>query len=146
MIASLTPTGRRLLGSMSGHKYAKEFAQIQGCPPPCTPAQGVAFRFVHNPMTSRDFIPTAITINERKTCCEGWALSLFRDQAQAAKKFRDLVKKYKHIRNDLGGSLAQGTLASSHGEVTDPNQITHFSLYEFTGADLLPAFKIVAQL
>lgn len=138
----------RVPGIVSGFKYQSKLSCISGCPPQAVaPAKGKAYRFVHAAMTADNFVPQAVR-NPKVACsCTGWALSLFRSLDEAEVRFRQLeATPVPNIRKRIGDSVAEGHLTPAFGAVTPANDTGHFDLYEYTGANLLPAFVVVKAL
>ncbi|WP_437686429.1 hypothetical protein [Sorangium sp. So ce176] len=137
---------------MPAYKYEASLRAIDGCPPPCSLPNGVAFRVVHNPIRPLDFEPKAAqpndddAVEEEPKTCGDWGLSMFTSLASIQKKWGKLIGKYPHLSNDVGDHVASGQLTPSHGGVTKPNKEHHFNLYEFHGADLPTVFTVVARI
>lgn len=134
-------------------KYATELAQFEGCPPPSEIAKGVAFRVVHDPIRSSDFVPKAMQPRSQDDDvlleCSDWGLSMFTSAKAVQDKFggrSGLLKKYPRLLAEVGEYIAKGTLDPTHGKTTRPGKRGHFDLHEFVGADVAAGFDVVEKI
>lgn len=131
-------------------KYALKIVGMPDCPPErCVAADGIAFRFVFNPVHDpRSFrAPGDWDAPKNAHLCEGWALSCFPSESKARKFFANLLKRNPEARERYGTHVATGRLLPAHGRVGHKNRRTgHFAIHENEGVDLAPAFTIVGIL
>lgn len=139
--------------AMPTYKYAAQLTRFPDCPPPNTSATGVAYRLVHNPMLTDDFLPNPEQRRNKNSdrehpeeSCTSWGLSMFTTSNALQKKFGRLIGKYPNIANDVGDHIAQGTLLGTHGVITKPNKEHHFNLFEFADVNIAILFRIVSKI
>lgn len=132
---------------MGALKYAAKHAahNVRDCPPGgCREASGVAFRFVHNPMSANDFLPTAPEVPSRLTMCKAWGLSLYASAEQARAAYRaNIANRPKLLASGkIGNHLAVATLQPDHGRMHGPAPDGHITLHESATVRLEAVFKL----
>lgn len=131
------------------YRHALRLAKLSDCPPSeCVPAQGVAYRFVLDPIDQRSFDPIKAERDPDRAACSAWGLSMYRKEHLARKSYIRLVATYgEPWREHNGTHLAVGTLVAAHGMTTKvKRQNSHFNLHEFANSSLAPAFQVLGPL
>ncbi|MBX3199420.1 MAG: hypothetical protein KF850_19935 [Labilithrix sp.] len=120
----------------------KEHA-IADCPPGgCREASGVVFRFVHNPLSANDFLPTAPDIPARLNQCKAWGLSLYASAAQARAAYKANIASRPKLVTRIGDHLAVGTLQPAHGLMHGPARDGHITFHEHATVRLETIFTL----
>lgn len=110
-----------------------------------------AFRFVFSQSNERNHIPVCIQNPKRQLPdnlkLTGYSLSCFADDEKAENKYHALQKSFRLISSTIGDSLANGTLTSNDGMITEEDEHTsHFDLFEYTSCNLNDSFTIKKAL
>ncbi len=137
---------------MGEFKYRTEISGLLECPPAgCEETQATLYRFVREDIRHREnFLPQAVRQPTRKfkddaECCSGYALSFFRSQESARRRYEGIRKRHDNISKNLGTHLAEVNLLPKDGRLT-PFQSDHVDLHEYEGTDLAARARLVAQL
>ena len=139
------------------YKYQKDildYAPI-GCPPTDAIALDItAFRWVHNPMTDDDF-KTHINLGKtpprhkpeaHEESCKRCGLSMYTSVDYAQKKY-NAIKASPYVKKHLTYThIAKGKITKKDGICTAPNKDGHFTLHEYQGANIAPAFSITSEI
>ncbi len=132
-------------------KYQAHIDQfkLSECPPQTAKGfDGIAFRWVQNPISSDDFISYAAlgkiprATEKSHYLCAWCGLSMFDTEEKARDKYYTLPTRrhlpYTHI--------ASGKITTKDGLCTSPKGNGHFTLHEFVNVDLSTSFNIIAQI
>ena len=137
---------------MPQFKYGNNLRAFPNCPPPAASnGASIGFRFVHNPITARCFLPTALKSRTNRAQalggCSAFGLSMFTTEAGARAKFARLKVLNPNIGKSIGDHVALVKLDSSCGLQTTPDPNGHFDLHEFVPAkNLATVSQIVGSL
>lgn len=107
-----------------------------------------AFRWVHNPFSEEDFLP----LNQIKTPPQrmldesdnlhlGYGLSMFDSFENSFERYKKLYKKRRGNLKplfiaDKGDCIANLRLSKNDGIADEPNNLGHFTFYEYEGVNL----------
>ncbi|MBK9248889.1 MAG: hypothetical protein IPM69_12440 [Ignavibacteria bacterium] len=114
-----------------------------------------AFRFVFSDINNpKNYEPVYIINPKRKTDeiqqeryhCTGYALSFFHSQLSAKKRYLTLISDKPKLYKILGTHIAQGVLEHQDGISDEPNDLGHFSHFEYENRDLSIKFRIVEAI
>lgn len=139
-------------------KYHSYIGGLKDCPPrSCQPRTLTAYRFVFADSSHsrypNNYLPVALINPARRKIggtdnevCASYGLSFFDSLRNAQRRFEELRKKNKKLRNTLGTHIAEGQLDPSDGVVTKSDYKGHFTLHESDVANLPPKFTVIARL
>ena len=100
-----------------------------------------AYRWVHEPMWSDDFLPNALNSHgcdrpEMAANCGNFALSFFTTTGKARRALRYWRKKLRNrydVDARFGTAAAEIKLKSCDGVACQPNKSGHFDVHEYEG-------------
>jgi hypothetical protein len=130
-------------------KYAARLPRPGHKPCPCSKykAQNYnpAFRFLRHAATADDFMPLALTEEEYRQKCEGWALSFFDTEEHAIARWHDLADRLgskmggadlgvEEATRRLGDHVGKLYIAAADGLSGTPSRTGHFDIHEADGA------------
>jgi hypothetical protein len=132
-------------------KYNNVTHAQPNCPPDTTSERNyTAYRYVHSPITSNNFIPVAISSPSRNfgpgVPCSAFGLSLWASEQQAMEKYEKLKRSCKMIRESIGTHLARGDISSSDGLSSEVSKSGHIDLFEYSTCNLESRFTITRAL
>jgi hypothetical protein len=120
---------------------------IQDCPPSeCREAAGMAYRYVHNPITSADFLPSAPDIPNRLKLCKAWGISLYASPEQARVAYKENIASRPQLVKKVGDHLAVATLSATHGVIQGPAKNGHVTLHEYATVQLETVFRLFERI
>jgi hypothetical protein len=135
------------------YKYQSYLDTMNNCPPQvCEHRELTAFRFVSaNVKEKENFLPPLIKTPQRiipgnDKRCDGYGLSFFASVSQAASFYASLQNTVKNIHISIGTHIAEGNLKPTDGVCTKVNSQGHFTLHEYSNANLKLHFRIVKQV
>jgi hypothetical protein len=132
-------------------KYNSQLCDIDNCPPKSVKVnEQIAFRFVHEPICEKSFLPQGVKNPKRvhnepsaKTKCSLLALSFFTSEDKAKKRYNALKKNVSNISKTLGTHIAVGNLKPEHGFQTPVcSKSSHFDFFEKKDTELARSFDI----
>lgn len=108
-----------------------------------------SYRYVFRNEPNKNNIPAYIRTPKRKLknpIVIGYALSCYKDLLKAEEKYMDFKQTSTNFQKIAGDALAVCNLDNEDGKVTESNDITHFSLFEYSECDLNSKLQIIKDL
>ena len=108
-----------------------------------------SYRYVFRNEPDKNNIPAYISTPKRKLKNPkviGYALSCYKDLLKAEEKYMDFKQTSTNFQKIAGDALAVCNLDNEDGKVTESNDITHFSLFEYSECDLNSKLQIIKDL
>jgi len=147
-----------VIGGLMKLKYSAQLQLIEkdnkgSCTAMCTPIEATAYHLIFiapNPKISENFLPRAVTPNPqqelRKKQCEGWALSLFDTETNAANFMAERCNDKKNLYKYLGTHLAAVKVEKEDGVGAEVEGNGHFNFHESAKVDFSTKVTGVTQL
>lgn len=108
-----------------------------------------SYRYVFRHEPKKNNIPAYISKPKRKLKNPkviGYALSCFENLLKAEEQYTNFKQTSKNFQKIAGDALAVCDLGHEDGKVTESNNATHFSLFEYSECDLNSKLQIIKNL
>lgn len=105
-----------------------------------------SYRYVFRHEPKKNNIPAYISKPKRKLKNPkviGYALSCFENLLKAEEQYMTFKQTSKNFQKIAGDALAVCDLGHEDGKVTESNNATHFSLFEYSECDLNSKLQII---
>lgn len=136
------------------YKYQKEIDEMlsdgEVTMPELFPIEHLrAYRYVYKNNPQNSNLPAYVSKPERKLknkTIRGYALSCYTDEDKAEERFYNILSTYQNFRKTGGDTLVDCELDESDGMMSEPQEYTHFSLFEYAGCNLNSKIHIIKDL
>ena len=139
---------------LRAYKYRKLHESLKGCPPTdYREVSIIAFRFVHHPNDSNNFLPVQLLSPSRKfedddAHCKALGLSFFADKIKAKSFYQKRIAKSPRFAKIVGENIATLLICPEDGVAAVPEETNsgHFTFHEYLECDFQKRIENVESI